>query len=98
MIDEYVDGRPMPSSSSALISDASVYRAGGLVVCPSAVSSVGVDALALVELRQPALGVVGLTAGLLVDALDVGLQEARERDGAAAGAEHDLLARRRLHR
>src|SRR2546421_6652350 len=30
----YVDGRPMPSSSSALTSDASVYRAGGWVTCP----------------------------------------------------------------
>ena len=29
----YVDGRPTPSSSMALTSDASVYRAGGCVVC-----------------------------------------------------------------
>ena len=32
-IDAYVDGRPMPSSSSALISDASVKRGGGCVKC-----------------------------------------------------------------
>jgi hypothetical protein len=31
MIVAYVDGRPMSRSSSSLISDASVYRAGGLV-------------------------------------------------------------------
>ena len=42
MVGAYVDGRPMPRSSSALISDASVYRGGGLVVCPSAVRSVAV--------------------------------------------------------
>ena len=29
----YVDGRPMPCSSSALISVASVYRGGGSVKC-----------------------------------------------------------------
>ena len=40
MIEEYVDGRPIPRSSSALISDASVYRAGGLVAWPSAVNRV----------------------------------------------------------
>jgi len=32
MIEAYVEGRPMPSSSSALTSDASVNRAGGWVV------------------------------------------------------------------
>ena len=35
MIDAYVDGRPMPSSSSRLTSEASVYRAGGWVVWPT---------------------------------------------------------------
>ena len=48
----------------------------------------GVHPLSLGQLRQPALGVVGLTAGQLVDGLDVGLQEAGEGDGAAAGREH----------
>ncbi len=37
MIDAQVEGRPMPSSSSRLTSDASVYRAGGDVVWPSGV-------------------------------------------------------------
>lgn len=35
----YVEGRPMPSSSRVFTSEASVYRAGGVVVCPSAVTS-----------------------------------------------------------
>src|SRR5437763_17217720 len=38
-IEAYVDGRPMPSSSSALTRLASVYRGGGLVLCPSGESS-----------------------------------------------------------
>ncbi len=38
-IEAYVDGRPMPRSSSALTSDGSVYRAGGCVVCPFGSSS-----------------------------------------------------------
>ena len=43
MIDEYVDGRPIPNSSNVFTSEASVYRAGGLVVCPSGRSSVAVS-------------------------------------------------------
>ena len=35
MIEAYVLGRPMPSFSRALTSEASVYRAGGLVKCCS---------------------------------------------------------------
>ena len=35
MIDAYVDGRPMPSSSSVLTSDASEKRGGGCVKCCS---------------------------------------------------------------
>ena len=35
MIDAYVDGRPIPSSSSVFTSDASVYRGGGCVKCCS---------------------------------------------------------------
>ena len=35
MIGAYVLGRPMPSFSRALTSEASVYRAGGLVKCCS---------------------------------------------------------------
>ena len=54
--------------------------------------TLGVDALALRQVRQSTLGVVGLTAGLLIEALHVRLEEAGERDRAAAGVEHDLLA------
>ena len=39
MIAAYVEGRPMPRSSSARTSVASVYRAGADVEWPSAVSS-----------------------------------------------------------
>ena len=52
----------------------------------------GVDPLPLAQLRQPALRVVGLAAGEFVDGLDVGLEEAGEGDGAAAGAERDIPA------
>ena len=42
MIEAQVDGRPIRSSSSFLTNDASVYRAGGVVVCPTGViDSVG---------------------------------------------------------
>jgi hypothetical protein len=44
MIDAYVEGRPIPRSSSALTSDGSVNRGGGLVVWPSGRSSVAVTA------------------------------------------------------
>ncbi len=44
MIEAYVDGRPMPSSSIALTSDASVYRAGGWVLWPSASSASALSA------------------------------------------------------
>nr|CRL79195.1 hypothetical protein CPGR_05191 [Mycolicibacterium malmesburyense] len=64
-------------------------------VVPVGGELLGVHALALLQVRQPALGVVCLAAGLLVDALDVGLQKAGEGDRAAAGVEHDLLARTR---
>ena len=40
MMEAYVDGRPMPRSSRALTSDASVYRAGGEVEWPSGSSEV----------------------------------------------------------
>ena len=52
----------------------------------------GINPLALAQLRQPALGIVGLAAGLLVDGLNVGLQEARESDRAAAGGKGRLPA------
>ncbi len=43
MIAAYVEGRPMPSSSSLAVSDASVNRAGGFVLCPSASMLVAVS-------------------------------------------------------
>ena len=43
MIEAYVEGRPIPRSSSSLTNEASLYRAGGLVAWPSAVSSVAVN-------------------------------------------------------
>ena len=52
----------------------------------------GVDPLALPQLRKPALGVVGLTTGELVDGLDVGLEETREGDGAPAGGQGRLAS------
>ncbi len=94
MIDEYVDGRPMPSSSIALTSDASVYRAGGWVVCPIASSASALQRLVLGQRRQPALGVLGLGV-FVVGRLDVGPQEAGVGDGLAARAEVAFLARRR---
>ncbi len=39
MVAAYVDGRPIPRSSRAFTSDASVKRGGGDVRCPSAVRS-----------------------------------------------------------
>src|SRR5436190_1808571 len=41
----YVDGRPIPRSSSSLTRLASVYRAGGFVSCVTAASSVHATAL-----------------------------------------------------
>ena len=47
----------------------------------------GGQRLALGQLGQPRLGVVGLAAGLVVDGLDVGLEEAREGDRAPGRGE-----------
>ncbi len=44
MIVAYVEGRPISRSSSSLISEASVYRAGALVECPSASISLAASA------------------------------------------------------
>ena len=60
MIEAYVDGRPMPRSSSAFTSVASVYRGGGVVEWPCGSSVVDVDSWSPgLERRQPALVVVG---------------------------------------
>ncbi len=93
MIDEYVDGRPMPEIFQRLDQRGLGVAGGRRRGVPVGGQILGVDTLPLGQVRQPALGVVGLTACLLVEALDVGLEETGERDGAAAGAEHDLLAR-----
>ena len=98
MIEAYVDGRPIPRSSSVLTRLASVYRAGGLVAWPDGVELVGGQPVALGQARQPALGVVGLPAGLVVDRLDVGPQEPGERDRPAGGGERALLTGRRRAR
>ena len=69
----------MPRSSSASISDGSVYRAGGVVTWLAGISSRMSSCWPDGQVRQPALGVVGLAAGLRVDRLDVGAQETRGR-------------------
>ncbi len=58
----------------------------------------GLQPLPLGEVRQPALGVVGLAAGQLVHRFHVGLEEAGERDGAPARGEHDVSAALRTTR
>ena len=50
----YVDGRPMPCSSSALISVASVYRGGGSVKCWVGVDVLDRGRVAVAERRQRA--------------------------------------------
>ena len=52
----------------------------------------GRDFLTLDQHRKPGFGVVGLTAGLFVDALDVSLEEAGEHDGATRSGERAVLA------
>ena len=94
MIDAYVDGRPMPRSSSALTRLASVYRAGGLVSWPCGSRLDACSAWPTVSARQPPLLVL---LARLVAARLVRLQEARERDDRAARAEGrgPLVGRRR---
>ena len=52
----------------------------------------GIHPLALAQLRQPALGVVGFAAGQFVNGLDICLEEAWERDGAPACGEGRFTA------
>ena len=52
MIAAYVDGRPMPRSSSSLTSDASENRGGGCVKCCSGRTLSSVDRVADLERRQ----------------------------------------------
>ena len=58
MIDEYVEGRPMPRSPSALISEASVSGPAGWSSARRG-QVVGGDVLTLRQVRQPAFLVVG---------------------------------------
>ena len=73
MIEEYVEGRPIPKSSRALTSGPRYSgRADWSSVRP-AVRQARPPAV-LPQLRQAALGVIGLTAGEFVDSLHVGLK------------------------
>ena len=58
MMVAYVDGRPMPFSSSSLMSVACVKRGGGCVKCCSGTQLEQRQHLALGERRQLALGVL----------------------------------------
>ncbi len=75
----------MPRSSSALTSDASVYRAGGEVEWPSGSSDRCSTCSPTFRCGQAALGVAVLR--LVVAALLVRSEEAPERDHGAGGAE-----------
>ena len=90
MIDEYVDGRPMPEFFQRL--DQRCLGVAGRRIRRVAVRGQlgGIHPLALGQLRQPTLGVVGLTTGLIVDGFHVGLEKAGESQGATAGTELDL--------
>ena len=94
MIDAYVDGRPMPRSSSALTRLASVYRAGGLVSCPcgSRLDACSVWPTVSAGSRRSSSSSLGSSRPGLV-----GLQESRERDDGAARAEgrRPIVGRRR---
>ena len=52
----------------------------------------GINPLALSQLWQAAFGVICLATGEVIDGLDVGLQETRERNGAPTGGEGSLTA------
>ena len=88
--DAYVDGRPIPRSSSSFTRLASVKRAGGWVAWPDGRSSRHATAGALVERRQDRLAVLELGVGI-VGALDVRAEVAGELDRAARGLEGRLL-------
>ena len=105
IVGAYVEGRPIPSRSSSLMSDASVYRDGGVVSCrfgsvPSRVIAVDpsrVDAIADSGLRQNRFLIFEL-GRRIVAAFDVGATEARKLDRLAARRQDDGLAARPLRR
>ena len=94
IVGSYVDGRPMPRSSSALIKLASVYRGGGVVSWPSACSSRASNGSPAAIGGKPALLVVRARA-VVVPALLVGGQEAAEGDDRAGRGELERPGRRR---
>ena len=59
----YVDGRPMPFSSSSLMSVACVKRGGGCVKCCSGSELEQLHHLALGERRKLALGILVVGGG-----------------------------------
>ena len=84
MIDAYVEGRPIPSSSSVLTSEASVNRGGGCVKCCSGSDLEHAQELLGRELGQRGLGVL---VGRVVAALVVDADEPVEHQGLAGGAQ-----------
>ena len=80
-------GRPMPRSSSAAVSDASLKRAGGCVVWLFGGQLAAVERLADLHRRQHRLLIGQLGLGI-VGAFDVGPQIAGEIDRLAADLKH----------
>ena len=91
MIDAYVLGRPMPRSSSALVSAASLKRAGGWVVWPLAFELDALERFADRHARQH-LFLVGQLGIGIVGAFDVRPQVAGEVDRLAADLEDAAVA------
>ena len=87
MIEAYVLGRPMPRSSRAAVSEASLNRAGGCVVWSLAISSRQVDRVAHFHRRQNPLLIGQLGLGI-VGAFDIGPQKAGKVDRLAADLKH----------
>ena len=97
MIDAYVEGRPIPRSSSSRTRLASMVARGRLRLVPLRLGRDAPEPLALVQGRQDPLLVLELRVGV-VGALDVGAEEAREGDHLARDGEarRPLLAGVRL--
>ena len=88
MIEAYVLGRPMPISSSARVSEASLNRAGGCVVWLLGSSSRHVQRLADRRRSGSTRVLVGQFGLRIVAAFDVRPQVAGEVDRLAADLEH----------
>ena len=91
MIEAYVLGRPMPRSSSAAVSAASLNRAGGCVVWPLAFKLAAVQRFADRHRRQHPL-LIGQLGLRIVGAFDVGPQVAGKVDRLAADLKHGAVA------